>query len=728
LEKDYHSIAEQIGLRSQGDPDRDIFTAVHSWLSSGKSGKWLLVIDNADDHEVFLRPSRRDPGGLSDVSRSLPQSENGAILITTRYKEVARKLVEEDEIIDVKPINPDEAEQLFHNKLGQDIAKDGVPELAHELDYMPLAIIQAAAYIRKRADQCTVRRYLSRFRQSEQDKVGLLDIQSGQLRRDKQANNSIIRTWQISFEHISNTRPTAADLLSLMSFFDRQGIPKSVLRNRKSPSPQDIAVIPHITGGNPNGDLVEDERSSRHMQELDGSFHPDQEEKGEDYVETDEEQDEDEDNAEYDEGLEDDIQMLRDYSFISATTDRNTFEMHALVQLSMRTWLKSQSKYDAWMVVFVHNLLEASPEPVHVYFNLHLCRRLFPHMSAAYNLKPRRECTLHEWGKLMCRAGWAAMAKGSYMDAKSFFEKMLDGFTQPNAHGTVNRALALDGISISLTVLGDYVEAEKYVLRSIEMWNTVGGYRDPKVLRMMMLLADNYLKQGRWQDAERILQEILSRAEADSVEGLRAKGRLARVYSAQDRHTEAAELQETVLKKKKAKCGQDHWDTHREMVVLAHIYRDMGRLEEAEALLRDVVEWRQKHFGKEHPGTLESLHSLALIYLTQGRCAEAEGIFAMVWKEGERSSGKHHGFTLASMHNLAVSRYRLGRRADAIALMEDCVKLRKATLPPENPGTLIVSELLQQWREEQDTSVVRNEQEPVSAEGEAHFEDSNSSE
>ena len=36
-------------------------------------------------------------------------------------------------------------------------------------------------------------------------------------------------TWQISFEHIRQERPSAAQLLSLMSLFDRQGIPYHLL-------------------------------------------------------------------------------------------------------------------------------------------------------------------------------------------------------------------------------------------------------------------------------------------------------------------------------------------------------------------------------------------------------------------------------------------------------------------------------------------------------------------
>lgn len=83
-------------------------------------------------------------------------------------------------------------------------------------------------------------------------------------------------TWQISSEHIRSLRRSAADLLSLMSFFDRQGIPGWVL--------------------NPSDD---------------GSSATD----GDEDDNTDDDTDEDTDDG-VDDGFEDDVAMLRDYCHI----------------------------------------------------------------------------------------------------------------------------------------------------------------------------------------------------------------------------------------------------------------------------------------------------------------------------------------------------------------------------------------------------------------------------
>lgn len=168
----------------------------------------------------------------------LPESSTGSILITPRSREAAFELVDENEnILKVEPMSEGYALALFQKKLksedkkGED-NKDDLLELLQNLDYMPLAISQAAAYIRQRAPRVTVSRYLKDFRCSEKDRSSLLNIAVRDRRRDGRASNSVLATWQISFEYIRSDRPSAARLLSLMSFFDRQGITEELITSQ----------------------------------------------------------------------------------------------------------------------------------------------------------------------------------------------------------------------------------------------------------------------------------------------------------------------------------------------------------------------------------------------------------------------------------------------------------------------------------------------------------------
>ena len=127
---------------------------------------------------------------------------------------MALKLVEKSNIITVEPMNEEQALALIEIKLGKQGDKTDIAKLATALEFMPLAIVQAAAYIKERAPRCSVRQYIEKFEKGDKAKTSLLNHDGGQLRRDWQAKNSIIITWQISFDYIFQTRRSAADLLA----------------------------------------------------------------------------------------------------------------------------------------------------------------------------------------------------------------------------------------------------------------------------------------------------------------------------------------------------------------------------------------------------------------------------------------------------------------------------------------------------------------------------------
>ena len=312
FEQSYRNIADHVKILGRKDPKANILKLVHDWLRDGKNRPWLLVLDNVDDTH-FLREAGSaeqevqetavDNAISHSMSAFIPQSQNGSILITSRSKEIALKLMEEKDIIVVKPMARSHAVTLFKKKLGSLGDGNDIAELAATLEYMPLAIVQSAAYVCQRAPRCSVRQYLEDFRKSDRKKTNLLNYEGGRLRRDWEAKNSIIITWQISFEHVRRSWPSAADLLSLMSFFDRQGIPEFLVRNRAQ------------TRG---------DRGSQNQFDRDNERENGEESGGNSTSDSSE-----------DDEFENDVQILRDYSFISIDTGQS-FEVHALVQLAMR--------------------------------------------------------------------------------------------------------------------------------------------------------------------------------------------------------------------------------------------------------------------------------------------------------------------------------------------------------------------------------------------------------
>jgi hypothetical protein len=74
-----------------------------------------------------------------------------------------------------------------------------------------------------------VPKYLALYRNDEVSQSRLLDKESGDLRKDLGVPNSVIQTWQISFDQIKEKWPSAAMLLSFTAMLDRQGIPDFLL-------------------------------------------------------------------------------------------------------------------------------------------------------------------------------------------------------------------------------------------------------------------------------------------------------------------------------------------------------------------------------------------------------------------------------------------------------------------------------------------------------------------
>ena len=240
IEQGFRDIADHANLQERKDPSVNVVELANGWLSSSRSGKWLLIIDNVDNVSMLGEgpPSAEEGYGSSPISRplpilaSLPQNTNGALLITSRSRTVALELVESREIIDISPMAPASAKILLEKKLGLLHDEQNSIALAKALDFMPLALVQAAAYISQRAPRYSMRQYLIDFEKDDRKKYHLLAQEGGKLRRGFEAEGSIIVAWHISFERIRQLSPSAADLLSLMSFFDNHSIPEALVKNK----------------------------------------------------------------------------------------------------------------------------------------------------------------------------------------------------------------------------------------------------------------------------------------------------------------------------------------------------------------------------------------------------------------------------------------------------------------------------------------------------------------
>lgn len=253
----YREIAEKASLPRRDEAQVNILQLVHDWLSDEANGQWLMILDNVDDNETFFRvetgvdestQKRKDTNQHQPLEMFLPKSSNGSILVTSRNEVAARSLLGHDgKIVTVESMTEPEALKLMKTRISIDEYQEDAMMLAQALEYIPLAITHAAAYIQSRG-RISIPLYLELFRESEANQARLLsNHEVKDLRRDHSIRIPVIATWQITFDQIKSSNPAATDLLALMSMFDRQGIPGYLLNYGKDNLQFEDAIAPLIS-------------------------------------------------------------------------------------------------------------------------------------------------------------------------------------------------------------------------------------------------------------------------------------------------------------------------------------------------------------------------------------------------------------------------------------------------------------------------------------------------
>lgn len=214
-------IAKNAKLPGWDDPKTVKLELVSQWLESPYSGKWILMVDNADDFDLLF--------GSGSLVKFLPKSSSGSILLTTRNAKIGMEFAKRT-TINLEALTMNESISLLERSLGPDLGDtDELTELCEELCGIPLALVQASSFIKQ--NYLSIPSYLSLYRTSDRHRIELLSEDFEDDIRDPETLNPVAATWSITFDHILNTDALAAEILSTMSVLDAQAIPESLLYN-----------------------------------------------------------------------------------------------------------------------------------------------------------------------------------------------------------------------------------------------------------------------------------------------------------------------------------------------------------------------------------------------------------------------------------------------------------------------------------------------------------------
>lgn len=475
FENAYRNIGQLLGIDGINDDKTDVKMLVKTALIECVSS-WLLIIDNADDADLFFD----DDTGLI---KYLPFSWNGSILFTTRNREIVSGLdIPESNVLTVEAMSQGEALELSRTHLSESLMRDmeSTAKLLGILEYLPLAIRQASAYMSKKRTSTAA--YLNLCQSSDQNMINLLSRDFEDRHRYKEANNSVATTWLISFRDIEAHDTLAADLLKFMAFLGQKDIPQSLL-----PPAEQLQMEEAIGTLKSYAFLIEREEPNTY------DIHR--------------------------------LVQLATLNWLKEKGELSEWSTRVLEQLADIYPHPDHMNRNIWIRYLSHTryILELQKDVGERRAESDL---LFDVGTSYYHLGQYREAeVMHRraWegservlglehpDTLRCIAslGLDLQGQGKYKDAEAMLRQALESFEKVLGFEDLDTLSAVNNLGVVLERQGRHTEAEAMLRRALEMREKVLGPGHPQTLHSVDNLGSALQGQGKYKEAEELYQRTL---------------------------------------------------------------------------------------------------------------------------------------------------------------------------------------------------------------------------
>ena len=451
----------------------------------------------------------------------MPRSRHGAIIWTTRDRKVATTVARENTVA-VPEIDEAGASKMMRNYLiNHDLTKAGE-------DILP-GLLQKLTYLPLAIVQAasyinetgiSLAEYEVLFSGKDEEVLELLSEEFEDDSRYTDIENAVAKTWLISFEQIRLRSSLAFDYLGLMACVDPKDIP---------------------------GSLLPISEGSSQKQQTDA------------------------------------IGILDAFSLITRHEGGSAFDIHRLVHLATRGWLKKNKALSAChrkVVLRLNGLLSNFSQT-----NRSIWRVYIAHAQYAVTRGSNKS---EEVIDLAQKCGDFLHSDGRYYESKTMHQTVLTHREKVLGPGHPGTLASINGLGNILFSQGKYEEAEAMHQGELEGYQKVLGPEHPDTLTSVNDLGNVLFRQGKYEEAE-----------------------------AMDRR--ALEGYQKVL-------GPEHPHTLASINNLGLVLSRQGKYEEAEAMHQWVLEGCQKVLGPEHPHTLASINNLDLVLSRQGKYEEVEAM------------------------------------------------------------------------------------------------------
>ncbi|KAH7140327.1 P-loop containing nucleoside triphosphate hydrolase protein [Dactylonectria estremocensis] len=602
---DYQVIAQELGVDRSLNTET-LLDAVCRGIKA--QPKWVLIVDNADDLRLF--GVGQTPGQTTNLYKYVPR---GTVLWTSRDERIVGSLIGARRGIPVARMTPIEAQSLLETTRNTQTNNEEVEvaTLLEELQWLPLAVSQAGAYMRR--TRTSVKDYLSLLAQS---RYNVLRIAENDRHRRLNVTNNVLDTWGISIRRLQHENTRAYRILHVIAYLDNQNIGEEIL----------VAAGRYSASG--------------FIEEPDHS------------------------------AITEAITRLRELSFIGVCVMHNgdrIYEMHKLVQEATRYGLslKTSTAVTEGYGTSVHDLMNTS-EAFFSGIALQVISNLFP-QSTPHTRELCEKYLAHamrvgDWAELSAKQVETVSLlytvsnflhnQGRWTEVETVEIRVLN--LRQRALGEMHRYTLVSMCRLAATYCQQsrYIEAEAMYTQTLHRLQGTLGQSHLDTIENMIGLAETYRELLRYDEAERlcteawhISREILGERHEYTLAALAC---CASVYNRQGRHHEAETAYVIVLDSSREEHGEKLQQTIVYMRELGRTYLAQGRYLEAESMLINGLNISQQMHGEKRPMTVSFMHSIAVARHRLGHHQDALSLMKQCWHLWSSSLGPDHPDTKQS--------------------------------------------------------------------------------
>ncbi|KAI1312152.1 hypothetical protein F5Y03DRAFT_391118 [Xylaria venustula] len=604
FENAFREIGRLLQLPNINDEKADVKMLVKSALNQLDTGSWFLIIDNVDDTDMLFNSMK--------LVEYLPFSRLGSILFTTRYHEVAVKLdISQGSIINVPEMDDAEATKMLEMGLkeSQRSNVESTKRLLHFLANLPLAIKQASAFMTSNRN-VTVSQYLGLCESSDTNFIGLLSKKFEDRYRYKDYamyRNPVATTWLISFEHLSQHNPQAADYLKFICFLAEKDVPLSLL-----PPTSEIDMAEAIGSLSSYAFILE--------RDTPGSFDMHR------------------------------LVRLATRNWLHEKGEWEQWTATVVRRLAEQYPYPKHDNKETWTRYLPHGQVLLGIEDggldgiMEEYLDLRECVAesydFLGKYSEAERLR-RRTLSLHETAlgrghpgipDIKNNLAGSLVAQYKYQEAEELYQQAVEQSEKMLGKEHLDTLLYSDNFALVLKMQRKYEEARKIQKQTLEIKQRILGEKHASTLWSTKNFADILGEMGELREAETIqrqnfelYQDVLGKEHPDTLNSMH---NLGWVLGQQEKYQKAEKIHQQVFELRQKVLGREHPDTLDSMHTLGWVFGEQKKYQEAEKIMQETVELSEKVLGRQHPNTDRSIGLLVWILQCQGKEKEAEEMLA----------------------------------------------------------------------------------------------------